>query len=233
MVCSSKSKEQVRRHIAEMVTKSMADCNILFLSVVAEAWQKYCAAQKCRKMMSAGRSKAFAIAFSTEPQSIMASVLQSWFALVSKEKTLRNMEQALDQHMRAKEQAWDQQVRAAKDEKLKVTAVLCENLEGLHFAAMFRAWQAAAKESSLQGTLTRSLLSVCFQHWVHVSETGKRVQKERVRFAAGVDRSVIAVFFDGLQLSCVAMGPFQSPNSPGHRPSHTHLVLLLAAITFP
>ena len=87
-----------------------------------------------------------------------------------KEKTLHSLEKAVSKQVRA------------KDGKLKVTDMMGEIMEGLHFLARLRSWQDAAKESSWRRTVATSLVNACFQQWVQVSETSKRIQKSRVRF---------------------------------------------------
>ena len=47
--------------------------------------------------------------------------------------------------------------------------------------------------------MATSLLNACFQQWVQVTETSKRIQKSRVRFVQNMDHGVMVVFFDGWQ----------------------------------
>ena len=59
--------------------------------------------------------------------------------------------------------------------------------------------EMVTKESSWRHAVATSLVNACFQQWVQVTETSKRIQKARVRFVQTMDHAVMAVFFDGWQ----------------------------------
>ena len=128
-------RSSVSASVQQAVSKSIEECSSSSLMLVVQVWQKHCADQSCLKKMSERRSQDLSLAFMKEEELMMASVLHSWCTLSLSEKSLRSLDEANCKQARA------------RDGKLKATDLMCDSVEGLHLAAVFRAWQVFAKEA--------------------------------------------------------------------------------------